>query len=282
MTAKWALFIDVAKCHNCRNCYVACKDEHVGNDYPGYSAAQPKHGHDWIAIHTRERGEAPMVDVAHLPTLCMQCEDAPCMKRDDGAVFRREDGVVIIDPVKARGKKDIVGSCPYGAIWWNEDAQLAQKWIFDAHLLDRGWKEPRCVEVCPTAAMTSAKVGDAELADKVRDEGWEVLNPEFATRPRVFYKNLHRYQKCFIGGTLVATEKDVEDCVEGAVVELVRDGVVVATTKSDAFGEFKMDGFDRDSGTFEVAIRSARHRPARFAVTLGESRYLGTLSLEVA
>lgn len=204
------------------------------------------------------------------------------MKRDDGAVFRREDGVVIIDPVKARGKKDIVGSCPYGAIWWNEDAQLAQKWIFDAHLLDRGWKEPRCVEVCPTAAMTSAKVGDAELADKVRDEGWEVLNPEFATRPRVFYKNLHRYQKCFIGGTLVATEKDVEDCVEGAVVELVRDGVVVATTKSDAFGEFKMDGFDRDSGTFEVAIRSARHRPARFAVTLGESRYLGTLSLEVA
>ena len=60
MTAKWALFIDVAKCHNCRNCYIACKDEHVGNAYPGYAAPQPRHGHDWIAISTRERGAAPI------------------------------------------------------------------------------------------------------------------------------------------------------------------------------------------------------------------------------
>ncbi len=279
MSAKWALFIDVAKCHNCRNCYVACKDEHVGNDYPGYAAPQPKHGHDWIAIHTHERGEAPMVDVAHLPTLCMQCEDAPCMKRDDGAVYRRDDGVVIIDPVKAKGKRDIAGSCPYGAIWWNEEAQLAQKWIFDAHLLDRGWKEPRCVEVCPTEAMTSAKLDDAALQSKVKGEGWEVLKPELGTRPRVFYKNLHRYQKCFVGGTLVAAANGVDDCVEGATVELLKDGRVVATATSDAFGEFKLDGLPPDGGGYELVVNSAQ-RQARVAVELGASRYLGTLRLE--
>ena len=26
MTNKWALFVDVAKCHNCRNCFIAAKD----------------------------------------------------------------------------------------------------------------------------------------------------------------------------------------------------------------------------------------------------------------
>ncbi|MFO1466404.1 MAG: hypothetical protein U1F35_08200 [Steroidobacteraceae bacterium] len=29
---KWNLVIDVAACHNCRNCFIAAKDEHVGND----------------------------------------------------------------------------------------------------------------------------------------------------------------------------------------------------------------------------------------------------------
>jgi Fe-S-cluster-containing dehydrogenase component len=129
MTDKWALFIDVAKCHNCRNCYIACKDEHVGNTYPGYAAPQPRHGHDWIAISTRERGTAPMVDVAHLPTTCNHCEDAPCVTASpDGAVYRRPDGIVMIDPDKARGKREIVDTCPYG-IWWNEDERLPQKWI---------------------------------------------------------------------------------------------------------------------------------------------------------
>ena len=48
--------IDVAKCHDCNNCFMACKDEHCGNDWPGYTAAQPRHGHRWMNIERRERG----------------------------------------------------------------------------------------------------------------------------------------------------------------------------------------------------------------------------------
>ena len=42
---KWNLIIDVAECTNCNLCTLATMDEYVGNDWPGYSAPMPKHGH---------------------------------------------------------------------------------------------------------------------------------------------------------------------------------------------------------------------------------------------
>lgn len=280
MTAKWALFVDVALCHNCRNCYIACKDEYVDNDYPGYSAPQPKHGHEWIGIRTRERGEAPMLDVAHLPVTCNHCEEAPCMRPGDDAVRRREDGIVIIDPQKARGRRDLVDACPYGAIWWNEAEQLPQKWTFDAHLLDRGWSAPRCVTVCPTGALTAARIEDTDLRRKCDAEGWTVLNPEFGTRPRVFYRNLHRFDRCFIGATVLASGNGVVDCLAGARIRLLRGDQEVATTISDDFGEFKLDGLEPGSGRYVVEISSPSRQTRRLEVELGESRYLGTVVLE--
>ncbi|MFO1283223.1 MAG: 4Fe-4S dicluster domain-containing protein [Burkholderiales bacterium] len=281
MSARWALFIDVAKCHNCRNCYVACKDEHVDNDWPGVSAPQPRHGHEWIAIATRERGEAPMVDVAHLPTMCNQCENAPCVAAaGDGAVYRRDDGIVIIDPVRARGRREIVDSCPYGAIAWNDELQLAQKWTFDAHLIDRGWKEPRCVQVCPTGAMTSAKLDDAALARKLADEEYEPLRPELGARPRVFYRHLARYTKVFVGATLVRAVNGVVECVAGARAAVVADGREIAQAVSDDFGEVKVDGLDEGRGRVRFVVEQAGFRRIEIDVDLGESRYLGTLALE--
>lgn len=279
MTAKWALFVDVAKCHNCRNCFIACKDEHVDNDYPGYSAPQPRHGHAWIDIRTRERGAAPMVDVAHVPVMCNHCEDAPCIKAAPDAVSRRPDGIVIIDPVKAKGRRDLVDVCPYDAIHWNEERQIPQAWIFDAHLLDRGWKEPRCTSVCPTGALVAEKIDDAGLARKCNEEGYAPLSPELATKPRVLYRNLHRYQTCFVGGTLVATRNGVEDCVAGARIELTRDGQAAGTAESDAFGEFRIDGLARDSGTCDIAITAPGMHVHRATATLGESVYLGFIAL---
>lgn len=139
MTAKWNMIVDVARCENCHNCFLATKDEHVGNDFPGYAAPQPLHGHSWIHLRTNERGQAPIVDAHSMPVMCNHCDDAPCIKAArDGAMYQRPDGIVIIDPVKAKGQQQLVSACPYGAIQWNEDLQLPQKWIFDAHLLDAG------------------------------------------------------------------------------------------------------------------------------------------------
>ena len=90
--------------------------------WKGFSLEQPKHGSAWITILRKERGQFPAIDVAYLPTPCMHCDDAPCVKMaTNGAVYKRSDGIVLIDPEKAEGQKDIVKACPYGAGEWNEE-----------------------------------------------------------------------------------------------------------------------------------------------------------------
>lgn len=277
---KWNLVIDVARCNNCNNCFLADRDEHVDNDFPGYAAPQPRHGHRSIDILRQERGRAPMLDVAYLPTMCNHCDDAPCVRASgDGAVYKRPDGIVIIDPQKARGKKDIVDSCPYGAIGWNEERSVAQKWIFDAHLLDQGWKEPRCAQVCPTGAIRSVKAEDAEMAEIAGTEALEVLRPELGTKPRVYYKNLYRFAKCFIGGSVAFRHDGVVDCVEAANVTLARGSTRLAEQRTDNYGDFKFDRLDKDSGAYTVEISHPRHGKKTVEVRLGESQYLGTIYL---
>ncbi|MEM2915548.1 MAG: 4Fe-4S dicluster domain-containing protein, partial [Candidatus Bathyarchaeia archaeon] len=120
--ARYGMLVDVAKCIGCYNCWLACKDEHCGNEHQGYFVAQPETGHFWIKIIERERGKFPKVKMAFIPMLCMHCENAPCVRAaKDGAVYQRKDGIVIIDPKKAVGQREILTSCPYRVIYWNEE-----------------------------------------------------------------------------------------------------------------------------------------------------------------
>lgn len=276
---KWNLVIDVAKCENCNCCFLATKDEHVGNDFPGYAAAQPLHGHNWIDIKRKVRGGGPMVEANYMPTTCNQCDNAPCVKAGAGAVTKREDGIVIIDPVKAKGRRDLVKACPYGAIWWNDELDIPQKGIFEAHLLDQGWKQTRGSHACPTGAMTTVQATDDEMAGRVREQKLEVLKPELGTKPRVWYRNLHLMTKCFVGGSVVAEIGGVTECVEGAQVELEKDGKVVAQTRTDAFGDFKFDGLDPESGAYDCRVRHGDLGDTRATVVVKESIYIGELRL---
>ena len=199
----WALVVDVSLCVNCRNCVLATKDEYTGNDFPGYSAPHPPDGLETIRIERHIRGEGALVDVTYIPKTCNHCDNAPCVKAaSDGAIYKRPDGVVMIDPVKSRGRRDLVGTCPYDMIEWNEQEQVPQNWNFDAHLLDAGWKEPRCAQACPTKAIRALNVADAQLAEMVEKEHFSVIHPEFGTRPRVFYKNLDDALSHLVAGNI--------------------------------------------------------------------------------
>ena len=278
--SKWNLIVDVEKCNGCFNCFISCKDEYVGNAHPGYSEEQPLHGHRWIDVQTFERGQTPMLDVAFMATTCNHCDDAPCVRAGKGAVRKREDGIVLIDPERARDRKDLTQSCPYGAIWWNEEKRVPQKWTFDAHLLDRGWKAPRCVQSCATGAMRSLKIDDDEMQRLAAEERLEVLHPEYKTSPRVYYRNLHRVNRCFIGATVISRITGVNDCVAGARVVLKQGERVVGEAETDAFGEFRIDGLEPKSGSYSVEIAAPGHERTAKEVVLENSLYLGTLALK--
>ena len=275
---KWNLVIDVARCENCHNCSLAVKDEHIGNTFPGYAAPQPRLGHEWIKIERRVRGEGSMVDAAYVPTMCNHCDDAPCIKAAPDVIHKRADGIVIVDPERARGRREIVSACPYGALWWNEELQLAQGWIFDAHLLDKGWREPRCAQSCPTGAIEALQVEDATMADIASKQGLEVLRPELRTRPRIYYRNLHRFTKNFIGGSVTARVRGVTECVEGAQAALFKSGQEIAHETSDSFGDFKFDCLEADTD-YSVRIQHSQYGSAAIDVRLRNSSYLGTIEL---
>lgn len=277
---KWNLVVDVAKCFNCNNCALAVHDEYHGNEHPGVAAEMPRLGHRWIDVVQRERGTYPMIDVVSMPVTCNHCDDAPCMKvARNGAVRKRADGIVVIDPEKAKGQRQIVDACPYGAVWWNEGRQIPQIWPFDAHLLDNGWTKTRASQVCPTEAIRTVRVTDEQMQEMVREEGLEVLQPERGTKPRVYYKNLERYTKEFIGGSVIGEIDGVMECLAGARVTLSRNGERLAETTTDTFGDFRFEGLDRDSGPYGIAVELAGFARTHREHRLQDSTYLGTIDL---
>lgn len=276
---KWNMIIDVAECTNCNLCTLAIMDEYVDNEFPGYSAPMPKHGHKWIDILQNERGQGTQLDIAYAPTMCNHCDDAPCIKAaKDGAVTKRADGIVIIDPVKSKGQKQIVDACPYGHVWWNDALQIPQAWNFDAHLLDAGWKQTRGGQVCPTGAMKAIRIEDADMQNMAKAESLEQMKPELGTKPRVWYRNMWRYSTAFVAGSVSHDVKGLVDCVDGAAVRLLQTGVPVAETRTDNYGDFKFDRLAENSGAYVVEI-SYGDVTKRIDVSVTKSVSLGEIRL---
>jgi len=263
---KWNLVIDVARCHDCNDCFLADKDEFVDNEWPPTAAPQPRHGHRWMDIQSKERGQHPLIQVVYLPTPCMHCDEAPCLT-DDGAVYKRDDGLVIIDPEKAVGREEIVASCPYGVIYWNDEKRLPQKCTGCAHLIDAGWQDTRCSQVCPTGAIKLVLAEDDEMAAMAEAEGLGRLKDELGTAPRVYYKHLHRWTTAFVAGSVVFA--DTDECAEGATVTVARDGATVGEATSNNYGDFLVDELDPGL-QYEVTVSAPGYAPARCTVTPGE------------
>ena len=201
--ARYGMIIDVDRCTGCYSCFLACKDEFSDNDYSPLSVSQPEAGPAWIKVNENERGTYPKVKVSYVPLPCTQCEDAPCMTAaTNGAVYRRDDGIVIIDPDKAQGQRDIVTSCPHRVISWNEERNVAQKCTFCAHLLDDGSRTTRCAEACPVDAIVFGDLDDADsdVSRRRAEVKTEELHPEYSLQPLVTYVGL---PKRFIAGEVI-------------------------------------------------------------------------------
>ena len=276
--AKWGMVIDITKCNACYSCFIACKDEYWDNDYPPYSAAQPRHGQSWIRIEKKEGGSYPHVRVSYMPIPCMQCNAAPCIKAaKNRAVYKRPDGIVIIDPEKAVGQRQIVDACPYGAIFWNEEKQLPQKCTFCVHMLEEG-KIPKCVQVCPSKAMIFGDLDDpgSEVSKLAGSGKAEVFHPEYRTKPRVYYIGLERITKNFLAASVVFG--DVDECAEKVKATLVnKKSGEEETALTDAYGVFEFTGLS--VGRYSLKLEYAGYAEKTMDVDLKADKYLGAVNI---
>ncbi len=276
--AKWGMAIDITKCNACYSCVVACKDEYWDNDYIPYSAAQPKHGQFWMDIVKKEGGTYPHIRVSYMPIPCMQCDAAPCVKAaKDGAVCKRPDGIVIIDPEKAVGQRQIVDACPYGAIFWNEDKQLPQKCTFCVQRLEEG-NIPKCVQACPSKAMIFGDLDDpeSEVSKLVGSGKAEIFHPEHNTKPRVYYIGLERVTKNFLAASVVFG--DVDECAEKVKATLVnKQSGEEKTALTDTYGVFEFT--DLNDGKYSLKLEYTGYAEKTVDVDLKADNYLGAINL---
>lgn len=265
------LIVDVGLCFDCNNCFMSCKDEHVGNAWLPYTDEQPRHDHKWLDIKMKERGTYPRIDVAYVPTMCQHCEICPAEKKFPAAFKRLKNGILLIDPKKAKSKKELVKACPYGAIDYNNEKATPQKCTMCAHILESGEdpKMPRCAHSCPTEAIRYVEAEPKDMEKLIAKEGLEELYPELGTKPHVFYKNLYRYKKAFIWGELL---KDNE-CAEGIKVTLKGNGLE-ESQETDCFGEFKFDKLD--PGKYVLLVNGEVIKE----INLKESENIGEIVLD--
>ncbi len=266
-----AMVIDLTKCNGCYNCQIACKDEHVGNDWSPLAKPQPLTGHFWMKVTDIVRGTFPKVKVAYGHELCQHCDNAPCIAScKQKAIHKREDGIVIINPDECRGDRNCMAACPYGVIYFNDDLNIAQKCTFCAHLLDRGAKEPRCVDACPTGALSFGEEGELKgMIDRA-----EMVDPGNKNRPRVYYVGL---PKRFVAGAVY--DPSLDECIEGAVVTLMNlDTKGKMTTATDEFGDFWFEGLQ--AGHYSLLIEKEGYKSHRIkALSTEKDRNLGDIAL---
>ena len=279
---KPGIAVNAARCMACYACFMACKDEHCGWE-TALSAPQPELGQYWVNIVDYERGDNERhVKTASYPLMCGSYNNEAFEKAiAEGTMVRREDGIVYIDPVKAKGHKELLDASPVGGIFWNEELQLCQKCTFCAELLDDpdypGF-EPRCVEACPNQALIFGDLADPEsninkviAANKVTPlEGTEGLDSN------VVFLNVPSF---FLAGTVAYPEELEEVCI-GAKVKVTSTDGEVFETETNWAGDYEFEQLPKNK-TWTVEITYPGFKPVTYTgVKNDHDHYVGITYLE--
>jgi len=179
-TKQYVMVVQVAKCIGCQACTVACK----------FQNNVPDHQYRTRTVSDGPVGKYPKVSMTFVKEACQMCQDAPCVKVcPTKASYYNEDGVVLIDDYKCVGCKYCITACPYEARFINKETKAADKCSFCYEdRVSKGLK-PACVSTCVGGALAFGDLNDpeSEAAKLLAEMKGEVKNPEYGTKPSVYY-----------------------------------------------------------------------------------------------
>lgn len=136
---KYALIIDHISCWGCKTCEVACKQE---NNVPeGVKLIDVSEGEFSTADGT--------TDVVFQANVCIQCDAPACVDSCPvEAIVQRNDGIVVLDEEMCTGCRLCMDACPYHAISFDTQKDVAKKCNLCHHRVDNGLI-PACADnVC--------------------------------------------------------------------------------------------------------------------------------------
>lgn len=175
--ARYGMTVDQKLCVTCNACVLACKNE---------NAVPQKEARCWTV--QAERGVFPLLTLETRSERCNHCEDAPCVNAcPTRASHYEEGGIVVVDPDKCVGCKACIVACPYEVRYMHPDGYV-DKCTFCIHRVKEG-KDPACVTVCPTKALTFGDLDDPRSAvfQQLQRRQYKVLKAEEDTRPKLFF-----------------------------------------------------------------------------------------------
>lgn len=135
-----------------------------------------------------ERGIFPLLALATRSERCNHCEDAPCVSACPTEASHYEPGgIVAVAADKCVGCKACIIACPYEARYLHPDGYV-DKCSFCSHRVREG-KDPACVAVCPTEALTFGDLDDprSKVHRQLQSRQFFVLKPDEDTRPKLFF-----------------------------------------------------------------------------------------------
>ncbi|MEJ2740163.1 MAG: 4Fe-4S binding protein [Dehalococcoidia bacterium] len=143
MTVKYTLEIDSENCVGCNACEVACKQVHDLPVGPRLISVRPD---DCREIAGKQQ-------LRFIATYCRHCKRPQC--RDicaTGAITVTDNGIVLVNEELCIGCGSCVEACPFNAMQFNNEKQLAMKCDLCQDRLAKGL-QPACVSACPSRCI---------------------------------------------------------------------------------------------------------------------------------
>jgi len=145
---SFQIMIDLPKCTGCGICELACSLYHEKECNPEKSRCRViRYEHEGILYS--------------IPIMCQQCEESPCQIVCPTKAINRNQitNAVTVDERRCIGCKYCFTVCPFGCITIDQKMGKAVK-------CNTCEGEPKCVELCPTGALTFVKSDKVSITRK--------------------------------------------------------------------------------------------------------------------